>query len=152
MKFIEKSFDGKVPQVAVNEGIKAQVVELYEKVGQKMEAGSSKVALDTIFEFVRAANRYFDEEKPWITVREDLAACEKTMTTCTMLIQNFAVLLKPFLPFASEAIEGMLQVRGDAWEPQETLAQTIVSVVPLYERIDVKQIDEELEKLAANEK
>lgn len=39
-----------------------------------------------------------------------------------------------------------------AWKPQETLAQTVVNVEPLYERIDVKQIDEELEKLAANEK
>ncbi|WP_274309901.1 methionine--tRNA ligase [Solibacillus daqui] len=152
LKFIEKSFDGKVPNVEVDEGKKAQVTELFEKVGQKIEAGSSKAALDTVFEFVRAANRYFDEEKPWITVREDLAACENTMATCTMLIQNFAVLLKPFLPFASEAIEDMLQVRGDAWEPQVTLAQTIVNVVPLYERIDVKQIDEELEKLTANEK
>ena len=152
LKFIEKSFDSKVPQTAVDKGMQAQIVELYKEVGQKIESGSSKAALDTIFEFVRAANRYFDDEKPWITVREDVAACEKTLATCTLLIQNFAVLLKPFLPFACEAIEEMLQIRGEAWAPQLNLAEKVVNVAPLYERIDVKQIDEELEKLAANEK
>ena len=57
LKFIEKSFDSKIPQTAIDGGMHAQIVELYKEVGHKIEEGSSKAALDAIFEFVRTANR-----------------------------------------------------------------------------------------------
>ena len=62
--------------------VKKTVAELYPLVGEKIEKGHFKEAIETIFNFIRQANKYFDDEKPWIQVKEDEAACERTMATC----------------------------------------------------------------------
>ena len=51
------------------------------------------------------------------------------------------------LPFSSERIRNTLSIVNRNWEPQHTLPSRIDSVQPLFERIDVKQIERELEKL-----
>lgn len=100
-----------------------------------------------IFETVRAANRYFDERQPWITVKTDKEHCKETLATCIYIIQNFGQLLQPFLPYASKEIGKMLNITLNSWDVINTLPLQIVQLKPLYDRIDVKQIEYELEKL-----
>lgn len=152
LKFIDKSFASLIPQAEVNLTIKQQVVKLYEAVGGKIEQGSSKHALETIFEFIRAANRYFDEQQPWITIREQPEKCNETLATCVFIIQNLSQLAQPFLPFACTEIQKMLGITDSSWALQATLPTTLTNVQALYERIDVKKIDEELELLKGNSK
>ena len=101
LKFIEKSFDRKVPQAIINQQMQQQVVNLYTTVGVQIEDGHSKQALDMLFEFIRSANRYFDEQQPWRTIHEQPEKCSETLATCVFIIQNLSQLLQPFLPFAS---------------------------------------------------
>ena len=147
LKFIAKSFSNEIPQVQVDQGVKSQVIELYPKVGSLIEAGNMKHALEVIFEFVRSANRYFDEQQPWITINHELETCKETLATCVYLIQNLSQLLQPFIPFACAEIQTMLGVKLDNWQEAVILPKYLSNVKPLYERIDVKKIEEELEKL-----
>jgi methionyl-tRNA synthetase len=59
--FIQKSFEGKVPQAQGNPDIIKSIQNLYPSVGSKIEQGNIKEALDAIFAFIRAANKFFDE-------------------------------------------------------------------------------------------
>ncbi|HFK1723281.1 methionine--tRNA ligase [Bacillus thuringiensis] len=147
LKFIEKSFDAKVPQVKVEHDIKLNIQDLYKKVGVLIENGHFKQAIEMIFGYIREANRYFDERKPWIQVKEDIKQAEQTLTTCVYIIQNVAQLLHPFLPFSSIKISEMLDVSFTNWQEIEQVPECINSVEPLFERIDVKQIEIEVEKL-----
>lgn len=147
LKFIEKSFEGKVPQVQINAKIAQQVAILYKTVGQQIESGHSKQALETIFGFIRSANRYFNEEQPWVTFHEQPEKCTETLATCVFIIQNLSQLAQPFLPFACQEIQTMLTIKKKSWSINYTLPTNIYNVQPLYERIDVKQIDAELQKL-----
>ncbi len=147
LKFIEKYYDGIVPKGTINVELKDKVEGLYKNVGEAIEQTKFKVALETIFDAVRFANKYFDERQPWKEREDDSVSCEETIYNCIYLIANFANLLEPFLPFSSERVRNTLSIVKRNWEPQNTLPNRIDSVQPLFERIDVKQIEHEIEKL-----
>lgn len=150
LKFIEKSFDYRVENIPLDEAIEHTIQNLYHDVGRQIEEGNIKKSLEVIFEFIREANRYFDEREPWVYVKEDPIHTNETLVNCVFIIQNLAQLLRPFLPFATEKIEKMLNLNLDSWKPVTTLPAYLSNVHPLYERIDVKQIDKEIEKLNLN--
>ncbi|MBR9673269.1 methionine--tRNA ligase [Bacillus cereus] len=147
LKFIEKYYGGIVPKGSIEVELKDKVEGLYKYVGEAIEQTKFKVALETIFDAVRFANKYFDEKQPWKQREDDPVSCEETIYNCVYLIANFANLLEPFLPFSSERVRNTLSIVKRNWEPQNTLPSRIDSVQPLFERIDVKQIEHEIEKL-----
>ncbi|WP_246061766.1 hypothetical protein [Paenibacillus oralis] len=51
-------------------------------------------------ENIRKANKFFDEEKPWVTYRENPDQCAHTLFTCTQIIASLGNLLNPFIPAA----------------------------------------------------
>ncbi|MEM5648315.1 class I tRNA ligase family protein [Bacillus cereus] len=136
-----------MPQGTINVELKDKVEGLYKNVGEAIEQTTFKVALETIFDAVRFANKYFDERQPWKEREDNPVSCEETIYNCIYLIANFANLLEPFLPFSSERVRSTLSIVNRNWEPQNTLPNRIDSVQPLFERIDVKQIEHEIEKL-----
>ncbi|MFC4355041.1 methionine--tRNA ligase [Chryseomicrobium palamuruense] len=146
-KFLVKSFDGQVPERPIDSGILQEVNLLYKSVGVGIEAAELKKSLETIFQFVRTMNRYFDERQPWVAVKSNGPHAEETLATCVFAIQNLAQLLKPFLPFSSSGIEDMTGIRYDAWETIETLPKTLRNVTPLFERIELERIEDEVSKL-----
>ncbi|PFC01988.1 methionine--tRNA ligase [Bacillus cereus] len=147
LKFIEKYYDGIVPKGIINVELKEKIEGLYKNVGELIEQAKFKVALETIFDAVRFANKYFDEQRPWKQREDAPASCEETIYNCVYLIANFVNLLEPFLPFSSQKVRNTLSIVKRNWEPQNTLPNRIDSVQPLFERIDVKQIEHEIEKL-----
>ena len=68
------------------------------------------------------------------------------------LISNCAQLLSPFLPFSSEKVRGMLNLDPYDWQSIDRVSYQITQVSPLFERIDINRIGEELEKLHQNVK
>jgi len=147
LKFIEKSYGGRIPKGKIDSENKVKVEYLYTEIGSLIKEGQFKKSLEQIFEFVRYANKYFDEQKPWIQIKEDKASCDKTMANCVYIIANLAQLLNPFLPFSSEKVKVMMGLKELRWEEIEVASANIQEVKPLFERIDVKRIEEELERL-----
>ncbi|KFN03681.1 hypothetical protein D0U04_11930 [Bacillus clarus] len=146
-KSVEKYYDVSVPNGNIDIELKERVEGLYRRIGEVIEQKRFKLALETIFETVRFANKYFDEKEPWKQRKEEPILCGETIYNCVYLIANFAQLLEPFLPFASERVRNTLSIAKTNWKPQNTLPKRIDNVQPLFERIDVKQIEREVEKL-----
>lgn len=146
--FVQKYFDGKVPEGRCNSNIRESLAGLYGIVGELIEQGSFKDALETIFAFIRSANKYFDEEQPWITVKDNLAKCKETLFTCAEIIANLSIILEPFLPASSARIREILQLETNGWKYVEAVpGSSIGEVVILFERIDRKKIEEESERM-----
>ena len=100
--------------------------------------------MDTIFAFVRASNKYFDEEQPWITIKSDIEKWKETLNTCIQIIANLSHLLEPFLPFSSAKIRNILKIENAVWQCIEVPAGLELGQVEiLFERIDKKVIQEE---------
>ncbi|UII54728.1 methionine--tRNA ligase [Cytobacillus spongiae] len=148
LKFIQKSCEGIVPTKPISQALMERVDSLYSEVGHELEAGSFKVGLEKIFEVVRFANKYFDEQQPWKKVSEDKEACLQVLSDCVYVIANLANLLTPYLPFSSDKVKKMLLIDEENWNPVSVMAPVLLSKVkPLFERIDVSNINEEIERL-----
>ncbi|MFD1415642.1 methionine--tRNA ligase [Oceanobacillus jeddahense] len=147
LKFIEKNNDSNIPQAALEVEITAKVKRLYPVVGEFIEAGKMKQALNEVFDFIREANKYFDVQEPWKQVKENLAEAEKTLATCVYIIVNTAQLLHPFLPYSTKQVQEMLAVEELGWKEISHLPEQVQRVIPIFERIDKEKITEEKQKL-----
>lgn len=148
VKFIEKFFHGVVPEGQINEEMKRQVDELYQQVGTMIEHTHFKQALELIFEFIRGANKYFDQQKPWIQVKASPKDCQNTLRSCVYIIVNLAQLLHPFLPFSSDKLKQAFNIEKIQWRAIDINNSSSINISePLFERIDVTVIDEEIEQL-----
>ncbi|QUG42041.1 methionine--tRNA ligase [Psychrobacillus sp. INOP01] len=151
-KFIEKFYEGNIPVSNIDEPIINQTEILYKEVGKLLEKGNFKLALETIFLYIRNGNKYFDAQKPWIQLKEEGLACKKTIATCVYIIGNAAQILSPFLPFSSEEVKDYLHIAEFSWQPINPTPIKLQMTRPLFERIDIRVIQEELEKLKENAK
>lgn len=149
--FVKKYFNNTIPNGEVNKETKEQIEKLYENVGEFIEKGNLKIAVDDIFEFIRSINKCFDEEKPWITVNSNILDCSNTIYKCLFCIINIANLLQPFLPDSSEKIKGWLGNNTNKWECINLKTGAVIGEFQiLFERLDKKLVDEELDKLSRN--
>ncbi|XCA82136.1 methionine--tRNA ligase [Exiguobacterium mexicanum] len=147
LKFIEKSFESIIPDIAVSTEIQFKIETLYVEVGQLIEQANFKRALETVFEMVRFSNKYFDQQQPWKQINSDEQACQQTLADCAHLIINLGRVLEPFLPFSSKKIREMIHVEGETWGVVGIKSYHLIKVVPLFERIDVAIIEEERTRL-----
>ncbi|RKN85562.1 methionine--tRNA ligase [Paenibacillus ginsengarvi] len=149
LAFIAKSFGGRVPPgTLAREDWESVLTGLYAQAGQLIEDGQLKDALELIFAHIRRANKYFDERKPWVTFKEDRAACEQTLFVCVQVIANLANLLEPFLPFACAKIQGFLRLKKQSWQFAAVPAGLEIGQLELlFERIAPERIEEETRRL-----
>ncbi len=147
LAFIVKYNESKIPCGVISEEIRTLIEQAYLTVGEKIEAGRLKDALDEVFEIVRFGNKFYDAKQPWKTRTEAPKECDDTLFNCTWLIANIAVLLQPFLPFSSGKVLSWLNLKNE-WKVQD-IAQgyELQGISVLFERLDKSVINEELAKL-----
>lgn len=147
LSFIKKYWNGVIPEGTDNSEIIEKTDELFVATGKLIEKGAFKDAIGGIFDFIRAANKFFDTEQPWITRDTDENACKNTLYQCVQIIANLGVLLYPFLPFSSEKVCRWLDI-NNKWERKSVPSgYRLPEIDILFQRIDKKVIEEETEKL-----
>ncbi len=79
--------------------------------------------LNETMNIVRDANKYFNDSEPWKAIKADKARCETIINICLQLVNSFAVLFEPILPFSSAKIVRMLGTDKSAvkWEQASEL-------------------------------
>ncbi|MEC0133273.1 MULTISPECIES: methionine--tRNA ligase [Paenibacillus] len=148
LAFVDKFYEGKVPNGQLDKGWNDNIDLLYLESGRLIEAGNLKDALEYIFSYVRKANQYFDLQKPWIQIKEDQVSCDSAIYTCVQIIANLANLLHPFLPFSCDKIRGFLSLELPNWQPCSVPPyQQVTDLQLLFERIDINRIKEEEDRL-----
>ena len=133
--FIVKYLNGVVPEGVTDTLISSRIQSGFDIVGQKIERGNFKDAIEEAFDLIRFGNKYYDTKTPWKTRTADPQDCQNTIFNCVQLIANIAELLAPFLPFSSEQIEKWLGYTF-SWKPVEIQSGHILDEISiLYERI-----------------
>jgi len=147
LAFLVKYNNKTIPAGSLESNIRAKIEDIYEKVGQKIEDGQLKDALELIFDFIRFGNKYYDATEPWKTRLTHQDQCNNTLYNCVQMIANAAVLLQPFLPFSSQKIADWLKLQN-IWKPQYVAEGLVLpEITILFERFDKKIIEEEKSKL-----
>ncbi|MCG3131419.1 MAG: Methionine--tRNA ligase [Phycisphaerae bacterium] len=112
ISFAHKYFEGKVPPAGDRDDAdRAQLArcrEAVEKVGAELEACRFKTALGEMMALARAGNLYFDQTKPFLSRKTDLAACARAINLCLQTARTLTTLMAPFLPESAEKAAKML--------------------------------------------
>lgn len=146
--FVQKYFNGVIPAGTCDPGILERTQLAFHEVGKHIEEGSFRDALEGAFSLVRFGNKYFDEQKPWITVKEAPEKCKESIYQCLQIIANLSVLLSPFIPFSCDKILKALQIKCTGWQPVTLKGENALGELGiLFERLDKKLVEEELANL-----
>lgn len=156
-----KYFEGKVPQRGTLNELDIQTIEQIkqypEKIGRSIEQYRFREALNELMNLARLGNKYLTENEPWKTIKTDEARTATVLNISLQICANLALLSEPFLPFSAEKLRGMLNQDKVFWYQagnSELLSEgkQINPAQLLFEQIDDKQIEAQLEKLQQTKK
>ena len=100
----------------INVDIKEYISKKYVEISNDIEKIEFKSACNCIIDLLDYANKYYDNQKPWIQNKEDMEGFKKTIYTCTVFIANIANLIEPFMPNTTNTIKKYLQIEDNKWE------------------------------------
>ncbi|MCR4942889.1 MAG: methionine--tRNA ligase [Clostridium sp.] len=147
LSFIENNFEGNIPRGKMPLEMKNKLFNLYFEVGDLIEEGRFKEGLSKIMKMVKDANKYFDNEKPWVSLEKNKLKCENTLYICVQFIVNLSNLFEPFMPGVSKKIRDILGAKEPTWSYVEKNSGKINKLEILFEKIDRKNVEKELNKL-----
>ena len=116
LSFINKKFDGVITEGNIDTIVLSKTKELYAKAGLLIEQGELRSAIESIVEYAVMGNKYYDENEPWIKVKEDINKFNDITYTCVYMMANLSNLLNPFIPNTANKIKDMLSVSEFKWE------------------------------------
>lgn len=131
LSFIVKKFDGKITEGQIDPYIKDLTIKTYQKIGDLIEKGELKMALNHILEYISIGNKYYDEKQPWILVKDNLKAFNDITYTCVYMIANIANLIAPILPDTAIKIKTMLNLTDLDWREKTINGDLVLNDVSL---------------------
>ncbi|MBU5688106.1 MAG: methionine--tRNA ligase [Candidatus Aenigmarchaeota archaeon] len=100
--FIEKNFDSIVPEEKVDQKEKKIFDEELNRYISLMQEYKINEALSVLMNLSDRLNKYFQEEKPWETIKNDKEKCKKTIKTSIELVKDLSLAFYPFIPSSAE--------------------------------------------------
>lgn len=142
--FINKRFDGKLADTLADPALYKTFTDAADSIADAFSSRESGKAIREIMALADLANRYVDEQAPWVVAKEEGRDAD-LHAICSMGINLFRVLmtyLKPVLPSLSERAEAFLNtdLQWDALA-QPLLGHQVNPFKALFNRIDPKNIE-----------
>ena len=143
----------------VDADLKAAVLEAVKKADEKMEKLRVADAITEIFNIFRRSNKYIDETTPW-TLAKDEEKKDRLATVLYNLTEAITIgasLLSSFMPETSEKILAQLNTEKRTLKAMDQFGLypngNKVTEKPeiLFARMDVKEVQEKVEAMKAEE-
>ena len=148
--FINKRFDGRLADTLPDQSLFEQVADAAEPVAAFMEGREYSKAMRQIMLLADAANRYIDEHKPWVMIKDEDRQSE-VHGVCTQginLFRSLMIYLSPVLPAVSDKARAFLGEESWQWSDAATplLGTSINKFEPLLTRVESKQVENMVEQ------
>jgi len=159
ISFIAKNFSSKVPPATgfLNDDreMLERILKTKKNIEERIEAFELKKGIKALMELAKESNRYFDKSKPWETIKTNRNKCAQTLNTSLQIVDSLSVLMEPYLPFSSEKIVSMLNIKRNDWdrigEPRIPKNREIGEIKILFKKVENEKIRFEKEKLGIKE-
>jgi methionyl-tRNA synthetase len=168
MVLTDKYYEGIIPEPATFSEIDEQVLSELKAypavIASSLERYRFREAQAELMNVARLGNKYLADEEPWKTIKTDEGRTKTVMYIALQIASALAILSEPFLPFTSEKLKNMLNVRSSAVETslgwndvssKSELLKTghkINKAELLFSKIEDEQIQQQLDKLQASKK
>jgi methionyl-tRNA synthetase len=142
--FINKRFDGQLAAQLHAPDLFQRVANAGEEIADYYERREYSKAMRAIMALADDANRYIDEQKPWIMAKDD-ARLDEVQAVCTQginLFRSLMIYLTPVIPSVAEDARAFLQEDSWHWDDAATprLGVGVAPFKPLLTRVDADQI------------
>ncbi|MFV0548976.1 MAG: methionine--tRNA ligase [Limnobaculum xujianqingii] len=151
--FINKRFDGQLSTKLADPELYKTFIQSAKIIAEYYDQREFNKAIREIMALADIANRYVDEQAPWVVAKEE-GRDEDLQLICSMGINMFRVLmtyLKPVLPSLTERAEAFLnkELHWDEIE-QPLLDHKVNGFKALFNRIDSDKVDAMVESSKAD--
>ncbi|MBR0414829.1 MAG: methionine--tRNA ligase [Clostridia bacterium] len=144
---------------AVDEELRSLALETVKKVEEHFAAFKIADATDDIINLAKRSNKYIDETMPWALAKDE-SQKERLGTVLYNLLESIrflAILLQPIIPETSEKIFAQIGTDIKDYDSLESFGaipagSTVGEAAPLFARIDLKKMQEEIDALMAAKK
>ena len=102
--FVNKYYEGKIPDASVDEEMWAKVRDLEAKITENLEWANLRDAFHQIFEISDIANKAFQDGEPWKTRNENPEAAAKLIHNLCYVIKDLMIMAHPYIPQYAEQI------------------------------------------------
>ena len=106
--FVNRYFEGNIPDAPVDEELWAQVRDLEAKITENLEWANLKDAFRQCFEISDIRNKKFQAAEPWKTRESDPAACAKLIHNLCYVIKDLMIMMNPYMPQYTQIVMGYL--------------------------------------------
>lgn len=142
--FINKRFDGQLATELHAPELFDATANAAEEIADHYERREYSKAMRRVMALADDANRYIDEQKPWILAKDDTRLSE-VQAVCTQginLFRSLMIYLTPVIPGVADDARAFLQ--EDAWDwdaaGKPLLGTSISQFKPLLTRVEPEQI------------
>jgi len=155
LRFTDTRFGGKIPEPhdfdSVDRKFEERIKAIADEVGADIESNELHRALKKIIEFAAACNQYFQKKEPW-KGSNDANNC---IFLSVNAVYTLAIILEPYLPFATEELWKQLKLPGSVYEQKWTSAKELriksghrlSKPEILFKKIEDEEIEREVKKL-----
>ena len=125
-----------IPDGKMNIDIENKIKENYCNISNMVEKLEFREATNIIMGFVEDMNKFYDESKPWVQIKENIDDFNNTIYTCCTTIANIANYIDPFMPETSKKIRKYLEIEEANWEYIEVQKGIeLKDIEPLFEKM-----------------
>ena len=113
LSFAHKNWDGKVPDISINDlrqddlALLAQIESGFKVVENEYNAVHLRNALFEAMKLATEVNKYIDANAPWKSIKEDRKAAGLSVFTALKAIDTLKILFAPILPNTSEKLHSI---------------------------------------------
>ena len=148
--FINKRFDGLLAATLADDELYGRFTAAADTIAGHYEAREYSKAIRVIMGLADEANRYIDDKKPWVMVKDE-AQLDEVQAVCTQglnLFRSLMVYLAPVIPAVAESARDFLGEDAWSWSAAGTplLGARINKFSPLLTRVEQQQVDTMIEQ------
>ena len=148
--FIGKRFDGQLSARLADAALFEEFATASEAIAAHYESREYSKAMRVIMALADKANRYIDDNKPWVMIKDEERLADVQLV-CTQGLNMFRSLMIYLAPVIPDVARGAREFLGegewrwtDAVKPR--LGATINAFTPLLRRVEPEQVERMIEQ------
>jgi methionyl-tRNA synthetase len=144
LTFINRFYDGKVPEGKLDTNLIEQIVEKETKIDELLEKAGEREALRNIFFLSSIGNKAFQDGEPWRTRKEDPESATSLLKTLVYLIRDLGILVEPYMPQTSKKILKFVKNENANWSDlgKYENIEEIGEIELLFSKLEHERIEE----------
>ncbi len=148
--FINKRFDGQLADTLPDTALFADFADASDAIAEHYENREYSKAMRQIMTLADKANRYIDDLKPWVMIKDEdkLQDVQRVCTQGLNLFRSLMIYLSPVIPRVAADARAYLSEDQWHWRDASTplLGATLPKFKPLLTRVESEQVQRLVEQ------